>query len=133
MALNYRGAGSNRPIMQTPGSCLGDGLAFKRVATSKSRPYIRVIWPLWVIWGYRGHLKTTKLYHRTTTHDARTNKRTYMLCKAKSPNMVAQLQLYLCKLHPIAFVSTETSKQKLEPSIRACLSHSGLGFHRKAS
>ena len=75
---------------------LGDGLSLKRVATSKSSPYIRVIWPLRVIWGYRGHLKTTKVYHRTTTQDAQSKKIHTMLCKAKSPNMVVQLRSCTC-------------------------------------
>ena len=64
---------SSTPSMNALGAEIGirmasylvDGLTPKRVATSKSRPYIRVIWPLEVIWGYKGHLKTTKLYHRT--------------------------------------------------------------------
>ena len=63
------------------GCYLGDGLSLKRVATSKSRPYIRVIWPLRVICGYRGHLKTTKCV--SSNNNTRCTNKKGALCCAK--------------------------------------------------
>ena len=65
-----------------PASILGDALALKRVATFKSRPYIRAIWPLWVISGYRGHLKRRKWYNPTMNRMHQAEDMHTILCRA---------------------------------------------------
>ena len=99
------------------GCYLGDGLSLKRVATSKSRPYIRVIWPLRVICGYRGHLKTTKCVSSNNNTRCTNKKGALYVVQSTVAKHGCTDAAALVQTSPDNIVSTETSKQKLEPSI----------------